>query len=73
MQTTTLPLANMSIEDKLSTMESLWDDLCRNNSDIPSPKWHGTVLAARQKSIEKGIEQYMDWEQAKRKIRAKIK
>ncbi len=33
----TLPLEKMSIEEKTRTMETIWDDLCRNADSIPSP------------------------------------
>jgi len=29
----------MTIAEKLSEMERLWDDLCRDPEDIPSPAW----------------------------------
>ena len=37
---TRLPLNEMSVEQKLQTMETLWDDLCSRAEGLPSP-WHG--------------------------------
>jgi hypothetical protein len=28
-------------------LEELWADLCRSSEGMPSPAWHGEVLAAR--------------------------
>ena len=68
----TLPLENMSVEEKLQAMESLWDDLCGKAGDITSPAWHEDVLADRQAMRERGEDQFEDWDTAKRKIQTKV-
>ena len=65
----TLPLDKMTISEKLAEMERLWDDLCRNGEDIPSPAWHGDVLAEREKQISEGKMTFIDLEEAKERIR----
>ena len=45
----TLPLDQMTIEDKIRTMEILWDDLCRQAEGRPSPAWHGEILRERER------------------------
>jgi putative addiction module component (TIGR02574 family) len=67
-----LPLKKMSVQDKISAMESIWEDLCRNADDIASPEWHKDVLAAREKSLKSGTDSFIDWEDAKKRIRKKI-
>ena len=67
-----LPLDNMSVEDKIQTMESLWDSLLHENMEMASPNWHGNVLAEREAAIERGEIQFEDWETAKEKIRKQI-
>jgi hypothetical protein len=69
----TLPLDDMSVEDKIQTMESLWGSLLRENSEIASPSWHGEVLVEREEAIERGEIQFEDWETAKEKIRRQVK
>ena len=64
-----LPLDNMSVAEKIQLMEAIWDDLCRNDTDIPSPDWHGQVLEERQARIDSGDATFSDWEDAKRRIR----
>ena len=63
-----IPLQDMTIEEKLQAMESLWDDLCARAEQMPSPPWHGEVLAEREAALERGEEQFEDWETAKRKL-----
>ncbi len=43
-----LPLDKMTVSEKLSEMEPLWDDLCRNLQDVPSPSWHEAILVERE-------------------------
>ncbi|NTV12399.1 MAG: addiction module protein [Desulfobulbaceae bacterium] len=50
------------------TMELLWDDLCKNQIDLASPRWHETVLKDREKAIAEGKDKFVDWEDAKKEI-----
>lgn len=68
----TLPLNEMSVEEKLEVMELLWDDLSRNGADIPSPDWHGSVLRAREEALATGEEDMEDWEAAKERLRGEL-
>ena len=62
----------MSVQDKISAMESMWDDLCRNAGDVTSPEWHKDVLNEREENLKSGADSFIDWEDAKEKIRKKI-
>lgn len=62
----------LTLEEKLKTMEMLWDDLC-HESEIESPDWHGDVLRERTQQIKEGSAQYVDWEQAKENIKNRTK
>jgi hypothetical protein len=66
---TTLPLDKMTTAEKLLEMERLWDDLCRNPQDVPSPSWHGDVLAERERQIAQGNMRFVDLDEAKEQIR----
>ena len=65
-----LPLDKMSIEDKLRTMELIWENLSRTPSDVPSPAWHRDVLKAREKRIREGQEKFIPWDEAKQGLRS---
>lgn len=67
--TISLPLEQMTVEEKLQVMEAIWEDLSRNAQDLPPPAWHGEVLAQRQAALDAGEDGFEDWETAKEKIR----
>ena len=69
----TLPLDKMSTEDKIRTMEAIWEDLCRKAANISSPNWHKDVLHEREERIKNGDEEFMDWNNAKKHIRDTLK
>lgn len=49
-----LPLDQMSTEDKILTMEALWDSLTDDGAEIPSPDLHGAVVEERLRKLEAG-------------------
>jgi len=68
-----LKLDEMSLADKLQTMETLWDDLCHHVQDVAVPEWHYEELAAREEGLIEGKERFSDWETAKDEIRGSVK
>ena len=64
-----LPLDEMSVEEKLQLMETIWDDLSRHADEMEPPTWHGKMLKELEGAIERGEESFDDWEAAKRRIR----
>jgi hypothetical protein len=65
---TTLPLTEMSRAAKLRVMEELWDDLCHSSEGVPSPAWHGEVLAARAQRVAKGEAGFREWTDVKERL-----
>jgi hypothetical protein len=61
-------LKKMSIEEKLQTMEALWDDLNKTVYNISSPAWHEKVLNEREHSVKNGMANFTEWESAKKRI-----
>jgi len=68
-----LPLDKMTSLDKISMMEKLWDDLCRDPEAIPSPEWHKETLEAREKQLNEGKAKFTAFDRAKERIRAQTK
>ena len=68
----TLPLDQMTTEEKLRAMEALWADLSRQEAEVPSPAWHEAVLKEREERIKSGQEAFMDWETAKQQLRDRL-
>ena len=67
-----LPLDKMSVEEKLLAMESLWDDLCGKAEVMSSPVWHEAILTERDATLQRGEDEFEDWDTAKRNIRNQI-
>lgn len=66
--TVALLLKEMTIPDKISTMELLWDDICHNAPDFSSPSWHEDILKEREEKIKQGKDKFIDWSEAKKDI-----
>ena len=71
--TISIPLKKMTFEEKMQTMEFLWDDLCHGDQAIESPDWHKDILKKREQAIEQGDAEFTDWETAKQVIKNTIK
>jgi hypothetical protein len=50
-------------------MEDVRDDLCHVQDVVPSPAWHGEILAEREQKIRSGSGIFIDLEEAKRRVR----
>lgn len=70
---TPLALEKMTVKEKLQVMEAIWDDLCQKEDQVPSPDWHGSVLAEREKRLASGETRFSDWEEAKERIRKRVR
>jgi hypothetical protein len=67
-----LSVENISIEEKIQTMETMWDDLCRKADSIPSPAWHEKVLNNREKEISNRDDIFIDWNSARKSMKDSI-
>ena len=67
-----LPLETMSIEEKIETMELIWNELCYKAKSVESPQWHKEILSKREEDVQNGNEEFIDWETAKKDIKNKI-
>jgi putative addiction module component (TIGR02574 family) len=68
-----MPLDDMSIEDKLTAMEKLWDNLCRTPESIPSPPWHEETLLARENRIRDGKATFSTLDDVKDRVKKTTK
>ena len=69
---TEISLDKMTVADKLALMERLWEDLSRQPENVPSPEWHGDVLAQRMAAVRDGRTDFVDWDDAKRRLRERL-
>jgi hypothetical protein len=65
----TVAIDQLNTEEKIFTMEKIWDDLCHQAGVMQSPDWHKSILESRLKVAESGNAEYSDWTEAKSRIR----
>ena len=61
-------IEQMSVEEQLQAMELLWASLARRPDAVPSPDWHGDVLAERMATIERGEGEFLSIPQLKERF-----
>ena len=62
----------MSLHEKLTAMETLWEDIARTPETIKSPAWHKDILEERHRRLAEGRSQFVDCETAKEDIRNRV-
>jgi len=70
--TVELPVEQMTVAEKLRALELLWDNLRRNEEDIPVPSWHKEMLDNRERLVREGKAHFESWESAKKRIADQI-
>jgi hypothetical protein len=68
-----LPLAQMSLEDKLQAMELLWAELSKTPDQVISPTWHSDVLQRRRDQAQQGRATFHSWDSAISELRAELR
>ena len=58
----------MSTAERLQAMEQLWEALCSSDEEIPSPSWHGEVLADRRGRAQRGEARFLTLEQLRDRL-----
>jgi Putative addiction module component len=64
-------LRQLPAEEKLRIIEILWQDLASADEPIPSPDWHEGELRKTEAEFVGGQLETLDWEEAKRELRAR--
>jgi Putative addiction module component len=58
----------MSWDEKLRSIEELWESLGREETRLESPPWHTEALRQTVARHDAGKEQPIDWDAAKREL-----
>lgn len=64
-----LAIKEMTWDEKLRTMEELWESLSQDETRLESPSWHEDELRKTAARYDAGQEQPIDWSDAKRELR----
>ena len=62
-------IAKLSVAERLRVMEQLWDGLCRDAVEMPSPEWHRDVLRDRKARAERGEAKFLTLNQLRSRLR----
>ena len=62
-------IKKMTIQERLTTMEQIWDSLCHEEIEPESPSWHEGVLQARKKLMDSPDASYLTIEQLRERYR----
>ena len=62
-------IKKMSVQERLTTMEHIWDSLCHEDTEPESPSWHGEVLAKRKKMMDSPDAKYLTIDQLRERYR----
>lgn len=63
-------IREMTRTEKLQLMESLWVDLSADANELGSPDWHLSALREAERAQEDGQSHFIDWQEAKARLRA---
>ena len=61
-------IERMSVEERLQAMELLWASLAQTPEAVPSPDWHGEVIATRLAKIERGEGEFLSIAELKERL-----
>lgn len=62
-------IKQLSKQEKLMAIEAIWEALLNSEDDIESPSWHLEALKETENRVAAGLEEPIDWDQAKAKLR----
>lgn len=62
-------IERMSLSERLMMMELLWASLARTPEAVPSPDWHGEIVAARLAKMERGDGEFLTLDELEARLR----
>lgn len=65
---THLKVTEMSVPQRLSAMEELWESLRSAEDEVPSPDWHKDVLDARRARVESGEAEFLSLDEVRNRL-----
>ncbi|MDD5674127.1 MAG: addiction module protein [Chitinivibrionales bacterium] len=66
-------ITKLGLSEKLILVEDIWDDIARNNEQVPMPQWQKTELGKRYQDYKNGKLNLYNWEDVHKKLRNKYK
>jgi putative addiction module component (TIGR02574 family) len=63
---------DLSVDEKLDYLQSLWDRIAAHPEDVPVPSWHREVLEERMKAYRANPSEGKPWEDVRQELRDKL-
>ena len=63
----------LPLPEKLALLEAVWSELASDPDTVEVPDWHKDILDERQRLLEQGSAQVLDWELAKEQINRMVR
>jgi putative addiction module component len=61
-------IRKLPLREKLLVMETLWEEIARNDDQVKVPQLHKEILDQREELIRQGKAEFIDWQVAKEQI-----
>lgn len=65
--------AELSIEEQIDYVQSLWDRIAATPGQVPVPEWHQAILAERLKDYDATPDAGESWDVVRKRLRAKLR
>lgn len=69
----TSEIEQMSMAERLKTMELLWKSISQKSEQVHSPEWHGKILRKRLAKVESGKGDFLTLAQLKQRLSKRAK
>jgi putative addiction module component (TIGR02574 family) len=63
---------DLSIDEKIDYLQSLWDRIAATPETIPVPDWHREIIDERVKEVDANPDAGDDWEVVQERLRTKF-
>ena len=64
---------DLSAEEKIEYVQSLWDRIAATPSQVATPRWHQDVLSDRLKEADLNPDSGESWEVVRERLRGKLR
>jgi putative addiction module component (TIGR02574 family) len=64
---------DLTVEEKLDYVESLWDRIAAKPEAVSIPDWHLQVIAQRTQGTRAGSRNGRSWDEFREELRAKLR
>jgi putative addiction module component (TIGR02574 family) len=62
----------LSVDEKIDYIQSLWDRVTAGSEDIPVPEWHRRILDKRMEAYRANPEEGRPWEEVYEDLQRKL-